>query len=58
LLALTQWRRAGREAPGDIGGKEGRVRMMATLGIASSAISAVFVVAQWLPQLFVSPCQP
>jgi hypothetical protein len=58
LLALGQWRGAGREVPGDIGGTEGRTRMMATLGVASSAMSAVVIVAQWLPQLFVSPCQP
>ena len=58
LLALGQWRGAGREAPGDLGGTEGRTRLMATLGVTLSAMSAVFVIAQWLPQLFVSPCQP
>jgi hypothetical protein len=58
LLALSQWRRAGREEPGDIGGTPGRTRMAATLGVGLSAMSAVVVIAQWLPQLFVSPCQP
>lgn len=58
LLALGQWRRAGREAPGEGGGTPGRTRMMATLGVGLSALSALLIVAQWLPQLFVSPCQP
>lgn len=57
-LALSQWRLAGREAPGDAGGTVGRTRMAATLGIGLSLMSAVIVIAQWLPQLFVSPCQP
>ena len=58
MLALSQWRLAGREAPGDFGGTEGRTRKMATLGIALSLMSAVVIIAQWLPQFFVSPCQP
>ena len=57
-LALTQWRAAGREEPGDIPGTVGRTRMAATFGVGLSAMSAIFVIAQWLPQLFVSPCQP
>ena len=57
-LALSQWRLAGREEPGDVGGTAGRTRMAATLGVGLSLMSAVIVIAQWLPQLFVSPCQP
>ena len=57
-LALTQWRAAGREEPGDIPGFTGRTRMAATFGVGLSAMSAVVVIAQWLPQFFVSPCQP
>jgi hypothetical protein len=58
VLALGQWRAAGREEPGDLGGFVGRTRMAATLGVGLSAMSAVVVIAQWLPQFFVSPCQP
>jgi hypothetical protein len=58
VVALTQWRRAGREAPGDVPGTPGRTRTMATLGVATSALSALVIVAQWLPQFFVSPCTP
>lgn len=58
LLALSQWRRAGRESPGDAPGTAGRTRMMATLGVGLSALCAIVIVAQWLPQFFVSPCQP
>jgi hypothetical protein len=56
VVAHGQWRAAGREDPGDLDGTEGRTRTMATLGVGMSALSALFVVAQWLPQLFVSPC--
>ena len=58
LLARSQWRRAGREDPGDLPGTPGRTRAMAALGVGISALSAVIVVAQWLPQFFVSPCTP
>ena len=57
-LALTQWRAAGREEPGDVAGTVGRTRMAATFGVGLSAMSAIVVIAQWLPQFFVSPCQP
>jgi hypothetical protein len=57
VIARRQWPAAGREVPGDRGGREGRTRTLAAVGVALSALSALTIVAQWLPQLFLSPCQ-
>ena len=56
VLAHRQWPAAGRADPGDLGGREGRTRTLAAIGVGMSALSALFIFAQWLPQLFVSPC--
>jgi hypothetical protein len=56
LLAHRQWRGAGREPPGDPGGREGRRRTLAAVGLGSSLLSALVIFAQWLPQFFISPC--
>lgn len=58
VVAHRQWRGAGREDPGDLEGREGRRRTLAAVGLGLSALSALIIVAQWLPQLFISPCQP
>jgi hypothetical protein len=58
VLAHRQWRGAGREDPGDLDGREGRTRVLAAIGVGMSALSALFIVSQWLPQLFIHPCQP
>jgi hypothetical protein len=56
VIAHRQWRGAGREDPGDPADRAGRTRTMASVGVGLSALSALIIVAQWLPQLFVSPC--
>jgi hypothetical protein len=57
LIAWRSWRRTGREWPGDEGGVISRSRFMAALGVMTSALCALVVVAQWIPTLFLSPCQ-
>lgn len=58
LAAFRQWRPAGRGAdPGDEGGPEGRRRTMATIGVASAALSALVIVSQWLPSFFLDGCR-
>ena len=57
LLALSEWRGAGRENPGDLGGREGRTRVNAAMGVGLSLISAWIIVAMWLPHFFISPCK-
>jgi hypothetical protein len=56
-LAYRQWPAVGREDPGDKGGREGRTRALAAMGVGISAICAAVIIGQWLPQFFLSPCQ-
>jgi hypothetical protein len=58
VLAYRQWPGVGREDPGDHGGREGRTRALAAIGVGMSAICAIVIVGQWLPQFFLSPCRP
>lgn len=58
VAAASQWRPAARGAdPGDEGGPLGRIRTMASVGVGISALSALVIVSQWLPQLFLDPCR-
>ncbi|HEX2139439.1 MAG TPA: hypothetical protein VHG33_06990 [Woeseiaceae bacterium] len=56
LLAFRSWRGAGAGWPDEEGGARGRSRFMGVLGMMLSAISALVIVAQWLPDLMVLPC--
>ncbi len=56
VLALREWRGAGRDDPGDLGGREGRTRVNAAMGVGLSLMSAWIIVALWLPHFFISPC--
>lgn len=58
VAAASQWRPALRGAdPGDEGGPVGRTRTLAVVGVGLSALSALVIVSQWLPQLFLDPCR-
>jgi hypothetical protein len=56
LLAWTAWRSAGTESPDDSGQAVSRVRFVAALGLALSALMALAIVAQWMTTAFVPPC--
>ena len=56
-LSLKEWRGAGRENPGDLGGREGRTRVNAAMGVGLSLLSAWIIIAMWLPHFFIGPCQ-
>jgi hypothetical protein len=57
LVAWRAWQEAGRDWPGDQGGPEGRTRFMAAVGVLTSLLFALVIVAQWLPAFFLSSCQ-
>ena len=57
VVAYRQWPAVGREDPGDHGGREGRTRALAAIGVGMSALCAVVIIGQWMPQFFLSPCQ-
>lgn len=57
LLALREWRRSGPPGShGDEGGALGRSRFLAALGVLSSGLFSIVIVAEWVPMFFLSPC--
>jgi hypothetical protein len=57
LLALREWRRLGpSDSHGDEAGPLGRSRFLAGLGILSSGLFSLVIVAGWVPMFFLSPC--
>jgi hypothetical protein len=56
LLAWAAWRSAGTEPPDDRGHAVSRVRFLASVGVALSALMALSIIAQWLTTAFVPPC--
>ena len=57
LTAWRTWRAAGIEWPADVAGPPARTRFLAGLGVATSALFALVLVAQWIPSFVLSPCQ-
>ena len=57
LTALREWRSAGGAWPDDEGGARGRSRFMGMLALLLSGASLVVILAQWIPELLLSPCQ-
>ncbi|QOR40039.1 hypothetical protein HNO52_17085 [Billgrantia diversa] len=55
-VAWRQWGRAGRRWPASGDGEAGRVRFMAVMGLLLSALSALLIVAEAIPNFFLSPC--
>jgi hypothetical protein len=58
VVALSRWRAAGGSEPTDGPDRAARTRFFASVGVMLGALSALIVIAQWIPQLFHSPCQP
>lgn len=55
-LAWREWRRTGEGWPGDAEGAVPRSRFLAMLGLLTSSLFALVVLAQWVPVLFLGPC--
>ncbi len=58
LLAWHNWWRAGREWPGDGGGVLVRSRFMAVVGLLSSAVFGLVILAQGIPSFILHACEP
>lgn len=56
VVALREWRRAGRGWSNEGGGTLARSRFAAVLGLLSSGLFALVIVAQWLAVLLLDPC--
>lgn len=57
VKARSLWRAAGAEWPGPEPDLRTRSRFMAALGILMAALSALVIVAQWIPVFVLHPCQ-
>ena len=56
-LGFHEWRVAGGGWPDHAGGSAGRTRFMGVLAMLVSASAALVMLAQWIPDWIVSPCQ-
>jgi len=57
LIALREWRRSGGGWPDEEGGERGRSRFLAVLSLLLAAVSLLVILAQWIPDAILSPCQ-
>jgi hypothetical protein len=56
-LGFVEWRRAGGRWPDHGPGTLGRSRFMGVLTMLMAGTSALVILAQWIPDFLVSPCQ-
>lgn len=57
LIGRREWLRWGGAHTGEEGGREGRSRFLALLGMLVSGVAALAIAAQWSATLFFHPCQ-
>jgi hypothetical protein len=57
VSAWRNWRRTGQAESSKAGGVLPRSRFMAGVGLLTSGLFIVVIVAQWLPNFLLSPCQ-
>ncbi|HUR93784.1 MAG TPA: hypothetical protein VMY76_04320 [Gemmatimonadales bacterium] len=57
LVAWRTWRLEGATWPGDAGGPPARTRFMGGLGLVTSALFVLTMLAQWIPSFVLHPCQ-
>ena len=57
MVGVSIWRRAGAEWPTEASDLANRIRFIAVLGILSSAISFLLIVAQGIATVHFDPCQ-
>ena len=57
MIGLSIWRRTGADWPTEAGDLANRVRFISVLGILSSAMSFLVIVAQGIATINFDPCQ-
>ena len=57
FVAWRNWQQAGREWPNQDEGVIPRSRFMAVLGVLTSALFFLLILASWIPSFFLGPCQ-
>src|ERR1051325_345753 len=58
LIAWRDWRRFGKQWPKGKGGPHMRRRFMAVLGLLTSVMFFLVILAQGIPSFILKPCQP
>jgi hypothetical protein len=56
LIAWSNWARAGQKWPDESEERVVRNRLMAAVGVMLSLLSALIIIAQWIPQFIFNPC--
>jgi hypothetical protein len=56
-LAWRDWRSTGGGPAGDGEGAIPRTRFVTVLGMMTSALFALIIVAQWIPTFILGPCR-
>ncbi len=57
MLCVMEWKRLGRERTmDDEGGAVGRVHFLSVLGMSSSLLFCIVIIAQALASFFINPC--
>jgi hypothetical protein len=57
LIAWRNWEVTGREWPGEMGGSISRSRFMSALGLLTSSMFILLILAMWIPNFVLDPCQ-
>jgi hypothetical protein len=57
ISAWDNWQRMRQVQPSEAGGVLPRSRFMAVIGLLSSGLFILVIMAQWLPHFILSPCQ-
>lgn len=57
LIAWREWQRGSRQWPDDAEGRAPRSRFVSVIGILMSGMFSLVILAQWIPNLVLSPCQ-
>jgi xanthine/uracil permease len=57
LIAWRDWQRSGRGWPDERAGSAPRGRFVSVIGILMSVLFSLVILAQWIPNLVLSPCE-
>jgi hypothetical protein len=57
VIARREWQRAGQQPSTDVGGLLAASRLFSLVGFALCGLALALILAQWLPTLFLDPCQ-
>ena len=58
FISWRNWQKAGREWHSEAGSVTARSRFMAVMGLLMSALFCLAILAQWIANFIIGPCQP